>query len=75
MTATQKQKSPEQIAKNETTGKAFALTGLVLLVINTIVALAVGRSQILLTMLPVSIVFVAVGSGLWAQARKARRLP
>ncbi len=62
-------------SKNESTGKVFFFTGLALLVINGILALALGKALILMTILPVSIVFIAVGAGLWMQARKARMNP
>ena len=33
-------------------------------------ALALGNAKVLMTAMPVSVVFMAVGAGLWAQGRK-----
>jgi len=68
----QAQTTQAKNAKNENTGKVFFFTGLTLLVINGILALILAKAIILMTILPVSIVFIAVGAGLWMQARKAR---
>ena len=56
--------------QSEKTGKIFALTGGILFVINGIMALALGNAKVLMTAMPVSVVFMAVGAGLWAQGRK-----
>ena len=47
---------------------SFAL----LFVINAIMALALGNAKVLMTAMPVSVAFMAVGAGLWAQGTSAR---
>lgn len=59
--------------ENEATGKAFFFTGIALLVINGIITIAVGKAQILMSILPLCVVFAAVGGGLWVRAMKARQ--
>ena len=73
MNAQQPDRPKTQNAKNETTGKVFLFTGLALLIINGAIALILSEPKVALTILPMSVIFIAVGAGLWEQARKARR--
>lgn len=73
MNAQQIENLQTQNSKSEATGKVFFFTGLALLVINGVIALALAEPDVIGNMVPMIVVFMTVGGGLWADARKARQ--